>query len=175
MGTDGCGSIEGTDMQNALYLGALLQKLRGDHTRWVGAEDDALRFATVGGARALGRARELGAIEKGRLADLTAYRLNGISFTPLNNPVNQLVYSTSRHEVDFVMVDGKVIKENGKLTRIDEDKIIAEIHEAHERLAPMIAASEADVDRMREPYERIYRRCQHVSIATDTYPARFSR
>jgi guanine deaminase len=81
---------------------------------------------------ALGRARELGAIEKGRLADLTAYRLNGISFTPLNNAVNQLVYSASRHEVDFVMVDGEVVKENGTLTRIDEDRIVAEIHGAED-------------------------------------------
>ncbi len=39
MGTDGCGSIEGTDMQNALYLSALLQKLRGDHAGWVGATE----------------------------------------------------------------------------------------------------------------------------------------
>ena len=173
MGTDGCGSIEGTDMQNTLYLAALLQKLRGDHTTWVGAAD-AFRFATVGGAKALGRARELGAIGKGRIADLTAYRLNSIPFAPLNNPVNQLVYAASRHEVDFVMVDGEVIKEKGKLTRIDEDKIIAEIKEAHARLEPMITASEADVERLRAPYERIYRRCQHLGIANDTYPARFS-
>jgi 5-methylthioadenosine/S-adenosylhomocysteine deaminase len=173
MGTDGCGSIEGTDMQNALYLAALLQKLRGDHETWVGAAD-AFRFATVGGAKALGRARELGAIGKGRVADLTAYRLDSIPFAPLNNPVNQLVYAASRREVDFVMVDGEVIKEKGKLTRIDEDKIIAEITEAHARLEPMIAASEADVERLRAPYERIYRRCQHLGIANDTYPARFS-
>ncbi|HKD57633.1 MAG TPA: amidohydrolase family protein, partial [Hyphomicrobiaceae bacterium] len=173
MGTDGCGSIEGTDMQNALYLAALLQKLRGDHKTWVGAAD-AFRFATVGGAKALGRARELGAIGKGRIADLTAYRLDSIPFAPLNSPVNQLVYAASRREVDFVMVDGDVIKEKGKLTRIDEDKIIADIREAHARLEPMIAASEADVERLRAPYERIYRRCQHLGIANDTYPARFS-
>ena len=89
--------------------------------------------------------------------------------------VNQLVYSAGRSEVEFVMVDGEVVKENGKLTRIDEDRIVAEIHEAHARLEPVIAASEADVERLRQPYERIYRRCQHLGIATDTYPARFSR
>ena len=173
MGTDGCGSIEGTDMQNALYLAALLQKLRGDHTTWVGAAE-AFYAATMGGAKALGRAKELGAVEAGRIADLVGYRLDGISFTPLNNPVNQLVYSAGRNEVDLVMVDGEVIEQGGKLTRIDEDAIIDEIHAAHERIEPMLTASEADVEELVVPYERIYRRCQCMDIAKDTYPARFS-
>ncbi len=173
MGTDGCGSIEGTDMQNALYLAALLQKLRGDHTTWVGAAE-AFHAATMGGAKALGRAKELGAVEAGRIADLVGYRLDGISFTPLNNPVNQLVYSAGRNEVDLVMVDGEVIEQGGKLTRIDEDAIIDEIHAAHERIEPMLTASEADVEELVVPYERIYRRCQCMDIAKDTYPARFS-
>ena len=173
MGTDGCGSIEGTDMQNSLYLAALLQKLRGDHTTWVGAAE-AFYAATMGGAKALGRAKELGAVEAGRIADLVGYRLDGISFTPLNNPVNQLVYSAGRNEVDLVMVDGEVIEQGGKLTRIDEDAIIDEIHAAHERIEPLLTASEADVEELVVPYERIYRRCQCMDIAKDTYPARFS-
>ena len=173
MGTDGCGSIEGTDMQNALYLAALLQKLRGDHTTWVGAAE-AFYAATMGGAKALGRAKELGGVEAGRIADLVGYRLDGISFTPLNNPVNQLVYSAGRNEVDLVMVDGEVIEQGGKLTRIDENAIIDEIHAAHERIEPMLTASEADVEELVVPYERIYRRCQCMDIAKDTYPARFS-
>lgn len=173
MGTDGCGSIEGTDMQNALYLCGLLHKLRGDHTKWVGATE-SLRAATVGGARALGRARDLGAIENGRIADLTAYRLNSIPFTPLNNAVDQLVFAASRREVDMVMVDGEVIKKDGQLTRVDEDKLLGEIQQAHARLAPLIAESEKDVERMLAPYERIYRRCLRIDISPDTYPARFS-
>jgi 5-methylthioadenosine/S-adenosylhomocysteine deaminase len=173
MGTDGCGSIEGTDMQNALYLAALLQKLRGDHTGWVGAAE-AFHAATMGGARALGRERELGAIAVGRVADLVGYRLDAIPFAPLNNPVSQLVYAASRAEVDLVMVDGEVIERDGKLTRIDEATIIAEITEAHARIEPQLSASEADVERISPYYERIYRRCRCMDIAPDTYPARFS-
>jgi len=173
LGTDGCGSIEGTDMQNSLYLAGLLQKLRGDHTTWVGA-DDAYKFATVGGAKALGRGHELGAIVPGRKADLTTYRIKSIPFTPYNNPVQQLVYAASRAEVDSVFVDGEVILEGGHFSRIDEAAIIDEIHAAHERIAPLLTQSEADIERLRAPYERIYRRCQCHDIATDTYPARFS-
>lgn len=173
LGTDGCGSIEGTDMQNSLYLAALLQKLRGDYTKWIGAPE-AFRAATVGGAKALGRGLELGAVEKGRIADLAAYRLHSFPFVPLNNALNQLVYSASRNEIDFVMVDGEPILADGKLTRVDEDRLLREIAEAHARIEPLLTASEKDVERLREPYERIYRRCEQVEIAPDTHPARFS-
>lgn len=173
MGTDGCGSIEGTDMQNALYLSALLQKLRGDHTEWVGA-DEAFHAATMGGARALGREKELGAVEVGRIADLVGYKLDSIPFTPLNNPLQQLVYSASRAEVDLVMVDGAVIEKDGKLTRIDEAAILDEIAEAHARIAPLLTESEKDVERISPHYERIFGRCQCMEIAADTFPARFS-
>jgi 5-methylthioadenosine/S-adenosylhomocysteine deaminase len=173
MGTDGCGSIEGTDMQNSLYLAAQLNKLRGDHSKWFGAPE-VLRAATLGGAKALGRAHELGAIDKGRIADLVAYRLHSIPFTPLNNAINQLVYAANRHEVDFVMVDGEPILAQGRLTRVDEDHLLDEIAEAHARIEPLLTQSEKDVQRLRPPYERIYRRCQAIEIAPDTYPARFS-
>lgn len=172
LGTDGCGSIEGTDIQNSLYLAAMLQKLRSGYTKWIGAPE-AFRFATMGGAKALGRGRELGSIEKGRIADLIAYRLNSIPFTPLNNPLNQLVYSASRKEVDFAMVDGEVIMAHGKLTKINEGRIIAEIQEAHARIEPLLTASEKDVERLREPYEQIYHRCEHIEVAPDTHPALF--
>ena len=56
-------------------------------------ERRALRAATLGGAKGFGRGKELGAVTKGRIADLVAFRLDGIAFTPLNNPINQLVYS----------------------------------------------------------------------------------
>jgi len=172
MGTDGCGSIEGTDMQNPLYLAAMLNKLRGNYTQWFGAPE-ALRAATMGGATALGRGDELGAIESGRIADLTAYRLRSIPFTPLNDAVNQLIYAAGRNEVDFVMVDGEVVLADGRLTGVNEDALLDEIAEAHARIEPLLTASEKDVERLRPPYERIYTRCQHIEIAADTYPARF--
>jgi hypothetical protein len=39
-------------------------------------------------------------------------------------------------------------------------------------LTPLLAESEGHVNRMREPYERIYRRCLATPIAADTYPAK---
>ncbi len=73
------------------------------------------------------------------------------------------------------MVDGEVILQHGKLTRVDEDKLIDEIAAAHARLEPLLTASEIDVERLRPAYERIYRRCQAIDISPETYPARFDR
>jgi guanine deaminase len=174
LGSDGCGSIEGTDMQNALYLAALLQRLRDDRGDWIEARE-AFRAATMGGAVALGRGRELGAVESGRLADLTAYRLDSLPFTPLNDPVNQLVYAATRHEVDFVMVDGEVVLANGRLTRVDEDRLLAEIREAQARIGPLLSAAEKEGAPLHEPLARIYQRCADVPISANTYPARLAR
>src|SRR5262249_26869831 len=171
MGTDGCGSIDSVDMQNALCDGALIQKLRGDYPSWTGARE-AFRAATLGGAKALGRDGELGAVEAGRIADLVAYRLDGIAFTPLNDAVNQLVYAATKADMAMVMVDGEIIQAGGRLTRVDEDALIADIQEAHARIAYALDASEQDVARLSAPYERIYQRCRHLPIPADTYPAR---
>jgi 5-methylthioadenosine/S-adenosylhomocysteine deaminase len=172
MGADGCGSIETNDMQTTLQLGALLNKVRGDYPAWVGAEESFFA-ATRGGAKALGRERDLGVIEKGSAADLVAYRLDAISFSPLNNPLRQLVYAATKADIDLVMVDGDVIQREGRLVRVDEDKLLAEIREVHERIAPNLAEADKHVERILEPYRRIYDRCQHIEIASDTYPARF--
>ena len=73
-----------------------------------------------------------------------------------------------------VMVDGEAVLSSGRLTRVDEDRLLAEIREAHARIAPLLSASEQEGERLREPLERIYRRCAEIDIPGDTYPAHFS-
>ncbi|GAA3947199.1 amidohydrolase family protein [Allohahella marinimesophila] len=172
LGSDGCGSIEGVDMLRVLYNTALAQKLRGDdHTRWIGARE-AWRAATLGGAQGLGR-EDLGAIDVGRTADLALYRLDDIAFTPLNNPINQLVYAQTGRGLDSVFVDGRQVMRGGQLTQVDEAALIAEIQEAHSELEPHITLSENTVGRLREAYTRIYERCKAMDIPDATIQARF--
>jgi guanine deaminase len=120
------------------------------------------------------RGHDLGAVEKGRIADLVAYRRDRIPFVPLNDPVRQLVYAETGASVDMVFVEGEPIIMNGAFTRIDEARLLGEIGEVHADLAPIIAESEAALNRLREPYERIYRRCLETPIADDTFPALMS-
>jgi len=171
LGSDGCGSIEGVDMLRVLYNTAQAQKLRGDdHRRWIGAKD-AWQAATQGGAKGLGR-DDLGVLAEGMKADLVIYRLDDIAFTPLNNPVHQLVYAQTGRGIDGVIVDGRRVMIDGRLTQVDEVSIVAEINEAHAELEPYIRLSEESVGRLGDAYQRIHDRCRAHPLAPDTYPAR---
>jgi guanine deaminase len=172
LGSDGCGCADTVNMQYVLMMAALLQKLRGDHETWVGAHE-TFQAATLGGARAIGFGDALGAVAVGRIADLAVYRLDRVPFTPLNDPLRQLVYAESGSSLDYLFVDGEAVMTDGKLTRIDEAALLAELADAHAALEPQISASERDVQRLLPAYERIYRRCQAIDIAPETYPARF--
>src|SRR5258708_16421418 len=96
-------------------MAALLQKIRGDHTTWVGARE-AFAAATMGGARAIGFGDSLGAVEVGRIADLAVYRLDRVPFTPLNDPLRQLVYAESGASLDRVFVDRQLVMAHGQMT-----------------------------------------------------------
>lgn len=173
LASDGCGSIETVHMLKVVQAAALTQKLRGeDYTRWIGAKE-AWLAGTTGSAHAIGRGKDLGALEVGRLADLAVYRLDRIPFVPLNNPLNHLVYGETGENLDMVFVDGEMVMKEGKLTRINEAAIIDEILEEHANLLPLIEQSEKQVETIRAAYERIYHRCSKEAIAEDTYHARF--
>ena len=109
---------------------------------------DALRCATLGGARALGLDGEIGAIQPGMKADLVLLDLHSTSFTPLNSAARQMVFTESGAAVDTVLIDGQVVMADRKLTTIDE----AELRQAVEEVMPglrrdieMVAARNADI------------------------------
>lgn len=173
LGSDGSCSTTGASMLNVLGTAAALSKIRGDDfTRWLSAKE-ALRAGTLAGAKALGFEGRLGAIAPGMTADLVAYRLDNVSFTPLNDPIQQLVYAERGAGIDLAMVDGAVVMRDGRLTRIDEGKVLAEIAAEYERLGPEYDRAEASVGPMRAVMERIYRRALQAPIPPDTHPARF--
>ena len=79
----------------------------------------ALRMATLNGAKALGLESEIGSLEAGKWADITAVRLDRIETQPLFNPVSDLVYAASRHQVSDVWVGGRRLLRNRELTTLD--------------------------------------------------------
>ncbi|KFC49979.1 amidohydrolase, partial [Halomonas sp. SUBG004] len=130
LGTDGCGSLESTDMLRVVANTALLHKLRGDDYRhWIGAEE-ALEAAYSGGARALGMEDQLGRIATGMRADLVLYRLDAPAFTPLNNPLRQLVFGENGGGIHSVWVEGEQVVADGQITTLDQRAISQRIDQA---------------------------------------------
>jgi len=113
-------------------------------------------------------------IERGALADLVAYRLDSVPFTPLHDPVRQLIYAERGADIDFVMVNGEVALRDGRLTGVDEPRLLAEIHGEIEKLAEQFAASAASVAPVRAAMDALYRRSLQAQIPPDTYPARLT-
>ncbi len=80
---------------------------------------DVLRYATLGGAEALGMADRIGSITPGKLADLVLLRQDTPSMTPVNNPIGHLVFHAGRGDIDTVVVNGRVLKHRGELIGVN--------------------------------------------------------
>ncbi|MBI4608417.1 MAG: amidohydrolase family protein [Candidatus Rokubacteria bacterium] len=171
LGSDGCGSCTSSGMLHVVGAAAMLHTLRGEMRGWVGARE-AWAMGTVNGARALGF-EDLGRVVPGQRADLVCYRLDGVGFTPLNDPLRQLVCGERGQSIDTVVIDGRVVMRGGRITTVDEAGLLAAAREVHGKLVPDIARCDGLVDQIRPVYERIYRRCLSQPIPADTYPARF--
>jgi 5-methylthioadenosine/S-adenosylhomocysteine deaminase len=164
LASDGCGSRDSLNMLSVMQAAALLNKSPLDlPEKWLSAQE-AFSLATIGGAKALGYGETLGRLAPGYRADLVGYRLASPAFTPLNHPLNQLVYAESGSAVNLVVIDGKIIMHNGKLRNVDEDQIIQKINSIHQQLLLELSRTEASVDEFLPYYRKIYERCLQESV-----------
>ncbi|WP_405738779.1 amidohydrolase [Streptomyces sp. NBC_00028] len=125
LGTDGAVSSNTLDVLGAVRLAALVQKAGGDPTA-VGAEQ-AVRMATIEGARALGLGERLGSLEAGKRADLVVLDLNAPHLRPLHDPWSTLAYAAHSADVRDAVVDGRVLMRDRVLTTLDEAAVIADL------------------------------------------------
>jgi cytosine/adenosine deaminase-related metal-dependent hydrolase len=93
---------------------------------------EALRIATIEGARSLGLGAVTGSLTPGKRADIVLVRTDRLNIAPVVDPAVALVHSASPADVDAVVVDGRVLVREGCLAHADEAAIVAE---ARERLA----------------------------------------
>jgi 5-methylthioadenosine/S-adenosylhomocysteine deaminase len=136
LGTDTCAVNDDMDLFEAMRVGAFLQKISTMDPALLPAYE-ALELGTIGGARALGMEDEIGSLEEGKKADVILVDLGRVHMRPINNLVNNLVYCASAsHDVETVIVDGKVVVEDHELVAWDEQVVIAEAEAyAHQRFA----------------------------------------
>src|SRR5579863_690659 len=125
LGCDGGPSNNDYDMIREMKLAAIIHKAVTNDPLIVPAET-VLEMATINGARALGLEHEIGSLEVGKKADIVVVDLNRLHTTPSMNPVSTLVYAATGGEVDMVVVDGKIVVEQGQLLTMDENEIMAQ-------------------------------------------------
>jgi cytosine/adenosine deaminase-related metal-dependent hydrolase len=124
LGVDGSASNDSSDMLGELR-NCLLVHLLTEGPEAMTAED-VVWMATRGGAQILGR-EEIGSIEEGKAADLVLFDMARLGYSgALSDPLAAIVYSGFDHRVDYTVVDGHIVVENGCLVRGDEADIAAE-------------------------------------------------
>lgn len=76
---------------------------------------EALQWATIDSARALGLDNKVGSLKAGKQADIILIDTNDLNLFPVHKPVESIVFHANGSNVDTVMVAGKILKQNKKL------------------------------------------------------------
>jgi cytosine/adenosine deaminase-related metal-dependent hydrolase len=119
LGSDGAACSNSIDGWRQLWLAALVASVR-DGAGAVRARE-AFEIATLGGARALGLADQIGSVEVGKRADLLV--VDARPHLPTGDVYSTLVYSCRGADVRTVLVDGRVVVEEGRLLTLDIDAV----------------------------------------------------
>ncbi len=135
IGTDGAASNNRLDMMSEMRLAALLAKGVTGNAATVPAAD-ALAMATWNGAKSLGLGDRIGTIEPGKCADITALDLSNVETAPCFDVISHIVYAASSENVSHVWVDGELLLQDRRLTRVDEQELIAKARSWKARIQP---------------------------------------
>jgi 5-methylthioadenosine/S-adenosylhomocysteine deaminase len=119
LGCDGAASNNSQDLFVEMKIAALLQKAVHRNATILPAQK-VLQMATIGGAKAVGLEKYIGSIEVGKKADIILIDRKKPYLIPLDNVVSHLVYNTKGDAVSTVIIDGKIIIENGRFKEFDE-------------------------------------------------------
>jgi 5-methylthioadenosine/S-adenosylhomocysteine deaminase len=125
LGTDGAASNNDLDMFEAMRMASLLHKLQSGDPRVVGART-ALEMATIGGARALGMAAQIGSLKPGKRADVIVVDMTAARQTPMYDPISHLVYTTRGDDVRTTIVHGRVLMRDRRVLSLDEAAVLRE-------------------------------------------------
>ena len=127
LGTDGMSSHNCVDFFSDMKLAACLQSGTTLDPTALSARQ-VLTMATVGGAKALGRA-DTGRIAAGFIADLILVDFDAPNLTPCHDIAESLVYSAQGQNVVMNMARGQVIYKNGVFYTLDMEQIKAEVRD----------------------------------------------
>jgi 5-methylthioadenosine/S-adenosylhomocysteine deaminase len=123
IGTDGVASNNNLSMLEEISLTSKLQKALNIDPTILPAKQ-MIEIATLGGAKALCKDKEIGLIKVGKKADLLLIDTNSIEAQPMYNPFSHLVYTLTSESIKDVIVNGNIVMKGRKLTNVDEGELI---------------------------------------------------
>jgi len=136
LGTDGQGSGSNLDMFETMRLAALLQGGIHENEERITAKD-AIKMATINGAKLLKLDDKIGSIEIGKDADLILVdieeKLDNIIMQPNLNEIANLVYNTSGRNVKTTIVKGNILMEDRQINGIDVKEVIEKCKQVVEK------------------------------------------
>lgn len=122
LGTDGNNASNHLDLMRVGHLmTGLFKDARQDSAVFPAWQ--IFEMMTMGGARALRLDQEIGSIEIGKRADLVLHDTDRPEWRPLLDVMNQFIWSADGRGVHTVLVNGKIVVENGHCTTVDEAQL----------------------------------------------------
>jgi len=119
---DGSASNDSSNMLVEIRNAMLISRLR-EPEFWLNTEE-VLWMATIGGAKALGR-DDIGQIKVGKCADLNLINMDKLEYSgALHDPAAAIVFNVAMNPVDHVIVNGKLIVENGQIADLNELQLV---------------------------------------------------
>lgn len=122
--TDGVASNNDLDILAEMDLTAKLHKAVNNDPSFLPAAR-VLQMATRDAAKALGVGNRRGSLEPGKDADICLLSLQELECQPVYDPHSHVVYALGARHVRDVLIAGEVVLKNGKLTKVDEEEIVA--------------------------------------------------
>jgi 5-methylthioadenosine/S-adenosylhomocysteine deaminase len=127
VGTDGPGSHNTLDILESMRMLSLTEKDRNSDATWLTSQH-ALDLATRQSAAAIGQSGRLGALLPGYRADIALIDTRGAHMQPMHDLAAALVLSVKSSDVSTVLVDGRVVVRDHKLTTLDVAPAIAKLN-----------------------------------------------
>lgn len=132
LGVDGAASNESGQLGVEIRESVLMNRLRTGSDSF--RVRDGLRIATIGGARVLGRDREIGSLEPGKLADVAVWRIDGVEHAGILDPVAALGLG-ALPPLQRLFVHGRTVVADGTLTTAEEPVLAERVARASRELA----------------------------------------
>lgn len=144
LGCDSENAGDAIDVFAAARLFAGLAKdTRGEPTAFSARQ--ALRLATIDGARAVRLDHELGSLEPGKRADIVLVDTTGPAWTPhADDPTIGLVWGSDGRSVRDVVASGRVVVRDGSCVTVDHRSLAVEAQKMHQLLVSRCGAHSRD-------------------------------